>query len=117
MKVAVASTGADVHSQVSDRFGRARWFVIVDSDTGETTALEGRGYQAAHGAGVSTAQMLIDQGAGAVVAEMFGPNAVTTLKSAGVRMYEARGMTVNQAVSAFTEGSLPEAQATVRGGW
>jgi len=115
MKIAVASTGAGLDSRVSERFGRARWFVIVDPDTGETTALEGTGHQAERGAGVGTAQMLADQGAEAVIGVMFGPNAATTLNAAGVRMYEAQGLTVRQALSAYSNGSLPLAQASPGG--
>ena len=38
VKVAVSSQGTDMSSQVDPRFGRAKCFVVVDTETGEFVA-------------------------------------------------------------------------------
>ena len=38
MKVAITSQGPDMTSMVDLRFGRAKYFIVVDTETGEFSA-------------------------------------------------------------------------------
>ena len=38
MKVAISAQSNDIDSLVDPRFGRARWFIIADSESGEWQA-------------------------------------------------------------------------------
>ena len=53
MKVVVTSSGEGLDSQVDPRFGRAAQFILVDTETGVSRAVENSaGVAAAQGAGV-----------------------------------------------------------------
>jgi len=57
MKLIITATGPALDDAVDPRFGRARYFVLVDDATGETTAHSNEvNLQAAQGAGIQAAQ-------------------------------------------------------------
>jgi predicted Fe-Mo cluster-binding NifX family protein len=102
VKIAVTAQGQDLTSELDARFGRARWFVVVDTESGETRAIDNsEGADATSGAGVAAGQRIIDSGADIVVTGRCGPNAQRVLTSAGIRIAERRGGTVGEAVDWF----------------
>lgn len=111
MKVAIASMGNDLEGQVDPRFGRCDWFVIVETDTMEFTALQNPGATAGGGAGIQAAQVIASTGATAVVAGHMGPNAHQALAAAGIQILPFGGGTVRQAVEAVKAGQLTPADA------
>ncbi|HUW17861.1 MAG TPA: NifB/NifX family molybdenum-iron cluster-binding protein [Sedimentisphaerales bacterium] len=108
MKIAVTSTGKTLDSQVDPRFGRAACFVIIDTDTSDFTVIENENVAAAGGAGISSAKLVIDAGAQAVLTGNCGPNAQSTLSAASVKLYPGATGTVEQAVELFKRGKLNE---------
>lgn len=108
MKVAVCSTGNTLDSGIDPRFGRCAYFVIVDNETFDATAVENPATMAAQGAGIQAAQTVASQGASAVIAGNFGPNAFQALNAAGIRVYTGAQGTVRDAVNQFNSGQLQE---------
>ncbi len=99
MIIAVASVGAESGSRVDERFGRAQYFVIHDTLSGEYTALTNTGNAgAAHGAGTGSAQTVISAKAEVVVAGRFGPKAEAVISAAGIGMIAWSQGTVAEAV-------------------
>ena len=109
MKIAVTSTGKTLDSEVDQRFGRAAYFAIVDTETKDFSAIENDNVAAAGGAGISSAKAVIDAGAQVVLTGNCGPNAERALSAAGVRLYTGATGTVSEAVKLFQDGKLPEA--------
>ncbi len=102
MKIAVTAQGGELTSELDPRFGRTKWFVIVDTETGEHEGIDNSaGVNAPSGAGVSSGQKIVDSGAKAVISGHCGPNAERVLTSAGIRIVERTGGTVAEAVEAF----------------
>jgi len=62
VKVIVTSEGPDIDSNVDARFGRARYFIIIDIETLEYNAIENAAQSQGGGAGVQSAQFVIDSG-------------------------------------------------------
>lgn len=109
MKIAVTSVGPEMASQVDPRFGRAAWFVLVDTETLEFQPVENTGAAAGGGAGVNAAKAVIDAGAEAVLTGNCGPNAERALKAAGVKLFTGVSGTVAEAVERYKAGKLTEA--------
>lgn len=99
---------ADMDSPVDDRFGRATWFLRVNSDTLDWQALENPGWNNRGGAGVAAAQFAINQKVDAVVSGDFGPNAAEALQAAGIQLlhFPTGGLTGREVVQLFRQGAL-----------
>ncbi|MBN2141231.1 MAG: NifB/NifX family molybdenum-iron cluster-binding protein [Desulfovibrionaceae bacterium] len=112
MKIAVSSRGQSLESPLEPRFGRAQGFVLVDLETNQTEYLDNSANsELAQAAGIQTAQMLAQAGAGAVLTGQVGPNARDALARGGVEVYACAEATVGAAVEAFRQGRLrPVAQ-------
>ncbi len=115
MRVAVSSKGPDAGSPVDERFGRAGWFVIVDTSTGQTKAIDNsEGAGASSGAGVRSVQAVVDQGAECVLTGQCGPKALRALHTAGVKVFTDVDGTVQDAIERLKAGHLepvPEPEA------
>jgi predicted Fe-Mo cluster-binding NifX family protein len=109
MKIAVTSTGKTLDSQVDPRFGRAAYFIVVDTETMEFNAFENQNVAAGGGAGIGSAKTVIDVGAEAVLTGNCGPNAQRTLSAAGVKLYIGVTGTVSEAIELYKSGKLAEA--------
>ena len=110
MKISVTSVGKTMDSPVDQRFGRAAYFVVVDTETMDFAVIDNENVAAAGGAGISSAKVVIDAGAEAVLTGNCGPNAQRTLSAAGVRLYTGVTGTVAEAVELFKGGKLTEAE-------
>jgi predicted Fe-Mo cluster-binding NifX family protein len=119
MKFAVTSQGSDLSAQVDPRFGRTRFFLVVDPTTGQQTVLNNEaGMNAAQGAGIQAVQTLANLGVQAVVTGHVGPKAWTALQAANISVYAAAEGTVEQAMKAFMAKQLqPMTSANVQGHW
>ncbi len=120
MKVCIPAEGSGLDARLSARLGRAPWFVLADSETGDLVEAvpNHQNKQAASGAGVQAGQRIADSGAEAVLCTHAGPKAFRVLQAAGVRVYLGAEGTVSDALQAFKEGRLAEADAAnVEGHW
>ncbi|MBN2537017.1 NifB/NifX family molybdenum-iron cluster-binding protein [candidate division WOR-3 bacterium] len=122
MKVAVTSTGATPDSAVDERFGRCRYFVIVNTDDDSFEAVENDA-SVASGAGVNAAQLLAGRSVEAVVTGNCGPKAFSVLNAAGMPVHTGASGTVAEAVAAFRRGELAATSGPTgpahagQGGW
>ena len=112
MKVAVPSRGPSPESQVDPRFGRASFFVVVDTDSGRFTTYENSqnagavldaavlaaGFQAAH----DVARMAVS----AVITDSIGPRAFAVLEANGIRVHTGATGSVKDAVEQYKSGHL-----------
>ncbi len=67
MKIAVSATGGSIHARVEDRFARAAYYVIVDSETMRFGLVSNPSVTSEHGAGPEAASLLHDRGVAVVV--------------------------------------------------
>ena len=119
MKVAVTSQGQDMTSAVDPRFGRAKFFVLVDSETGQSSAHDNaQNVNAAQGAGIQAARNVIELGAEAVVTGNVGPKAFSALSAGGVKVYLGASGSVSEAIEQLGAERLEcVSKANVDGHW
>ena len=119
MKIAITSAGKESASTMDARFGRTPWFMVTDPETGlwEAYANE-QNMNAAQGAGIQSAQRLINLGVEAVITGHVGPKAFRILKAADIGIFHCEGGTVDEALQLFKQGRLIRTdQADVEGHW
>ncbi|OFW58045.1 MAG: hypothetical protein A2W01_10830 [Candidatus Solincola sediminis] len=105
MKIAISSTGPNLQSTVDPRFGRCQYLVFYDSESESWEAEPNPNISASGGAGIRTAQGVVDKGAEAVITGNIGPNAMQVL-AGQVRVYAGFNGTIEEAMQALKTGSL-----------
>jgi predicted Fe-Mo cluster-binding NifX family protein len=110
MKIAISSDGESIESAVDQRFGRCKYFLIVEIDGKEikgVKAVENEGAIQGHGAGIKAAQQIGDLGVEAVITGNLGPNATNVLGELGIKAYQASGP-AREALEKFISDGLEE---------
>ena len=104
-------------AMLSDHFGSAPFFTIVDSESGATETVAN--HHARHAPGsCDAARGIAEHRVDAVLCLGLGRRALASLEQAGISVFVSTAGTVGAAVDAFVAGGLPhlEAQAACGGG-
>jgi len=119
MKIAVTAQGTDLNAAVDSRFGRTRYFIVMDTETQEFSAVDnGTNLNAAQGAGIQAGRNVVELGVQAVITGHVGPKAFATLQAGGIEIYNGASGTVAEAMEQYKTGKLQVAQAAdVEGHW
>lgn len=115
MKVAVAASGSDLKSKLADRFARAEYFIVYDTESGEYEVMKNDTVEA-HGAGPRVVQMIASYGVDAVIVPGMGRNAFDALMAAGVKAYLGKPVSVEENIKMLMNGELEELKAPTRMG-
>jgi predicted Fe-Mo cluster-binding NifX family protein len=115
MKIAISATQPNLEGEVEPRFGRCRYFIIVDPETSEFEALENPNVETVSGAGVATGQFVASQGVREVLTGSLGPNAHQVLAAAGINVYLGVSGKIRDVLDAFKTGQLRPLTASEAG--
>ena len=114
MKIAICAQGKGKDAPVDFRFGRCRYFVIVDSEDDTVESFDNPAVGAPGGAGVQAGQFLINQGVDVLLAGNLGPNAASVVHNSGIEVFSGIHGTVADTLNSYEAGELNKAtQATV----
>ena len=106
MKIAISSSGQDLAAQLDPRFGRCRYFLIIETDTMSFEIFDNANADRGGGAGIQAAQFIAAKGARALITGHCGPNAMQALSAAGVQVCIGQSGTVQELVDNFKNGQL-----------
>ncbi|MFY9800287.1 MAG: NifB/NifX family molybdenum-iron cluster-binding protein [Methanoregula sp.] len=107
MKICITSQGATLDALAEERFGRAPFFIIVETDTGSFEAIENQFAGGSGGVGPKAAQLIMAHKVTALVSGMVGGNAREVLIAAGIQLYTYRaGGSVRDALDQFNKKTL-----------
>jgi predicted Fe-Mo cluster-binding NifX family protein len=109
MKICVTASGNTPDALIDPRFGRAAYFIIVDSESMTSETLQNAAANAMGGAGIQAAQTLAKKGVSVLITGNVGPNAFQVLKSAGIKLIVGASGTVKDVVERYRRGELKEA--------
>jgi len=116
MKMCISATSDSLDANVDPRFGRCQYFVIVDSETMEFSAIYNDSTNAAHGAGIQAAQTVANMGAKVVITGNIGPNAFNVLSATGIKLVTGISGSIRDAVEKYKNGQLQETSSPTVGG-
>ncbi|MBU0614459.1 MAG: NifB/NifX family molybdenum-iron cluster-binding protein, partial [Nanoarchaeota archaeon] len=108
MRIVISTDGKDLKSMVDQRFGRCRYFLVVETDgkeVKEVKAVENKGAVQGHGAGIAAAQQVGELKADKIITGNLGPNATQVLEELGIESYQGSGQ-AQKAVDELIEGKL-----------
>ena len=119
MRIAITAQGKDLESLVDPRFGRAKCFVFVDLQSGNSSFADNtQNLDAAQGAGIQAGTSIVESGAEALITGNVGPKAFAALQAGGIKVYTGASGTVQQAIDQWKAGKLAQAcGANVEGHW
>ncbi len=110
MKIAIpVLDGALANTNISPSFGRAPFFLLFDTETEEKQVITNSTATASQGgAGIIAAQLIVDQGAEALLTPRCGKNAAEVITAAGVKIYKTVSDDIQESIQAFNAGELKE---------
>lgn len=115
MKICITAQGDNLGSEIDQRFGRAAYFLIVDTDTMESEAIKNPYMQAGGGAGIQAAQFVANKDVEAIITGNTGPNAFQVLKEAGLSVISGVSGKAKSAIEKYKNGELKSVEnPTVR---
>lgn len=119
MKIAITAQGNTLDSKVDPRFGRAKGFILYDTDNDSFEYMDNQqNLNLPQGAGIQSAKNVINSGAQVLLTGHVGPKAFTTLSASDIEIYSGAENTVASAVEDFKNGKLTRAgDADVEGHW
>ncbi len=108
MKIALPVDQKTMDSPISPSFGRAPYFLVVDTEGGDFEAVANEAAMAPGGAGIKAAQKIADLGAEVLITYRCGQNAHDVLSAAKIKLMRAVAGTAGEVVALFQEGKLEE---------
>jgi len=109
MFIAVTSEGPSLDARIDQRFGRCRYFLIINTDDLSFEAIENQNAALGGGAGIQSARMIVDRGVARVFTGACGPNAYQVLAAAGVDVVTGCAGNVRDVIGQSREGSFTTA--------
>jgi predicted Fe-Mo cluster-binding NifX family protein len=116
MKIGIPATSDSLEANLDPRFGRCQYFLIVDSDSMDYSAVQNDSINAAHGAGIQAAQIIANMGVDVVITGNVGPNAFNVLFATGIKIVTGASGSVREAIEKFKSGQLKEVRNPTVGG-
>lgn len=119
MKIAITAQGTRLDSPLDPRFGRAKCFIVVDTEAGSFSAVDNSvSLNAAQGAGIQAGKRVVELGVDGLITGHVGPKAFTTLRAGRVKIYTGAAGTVADGIEQFKTGKLTALEsADVEGHW
>lgn len=109
MLIAVTALENSLQSEIDPRFGRAAYYMIVNTETDEVTVHNNSdGISASNGAGTGAAQTLSEYGVEALYTGSVGPKAAEVLNQAKIPYYENITGTVQSVLDQLKSGQISQ---------
>ena len=119
MKLAFPTEGSDLSATIYSSFGRSPAFLVVDSETQSMERVDNtQNLNAAQGAGIQSAQNVVEAGATGLMTKHCGPKAFRVLNASKVAVYLTDVATIQKALAEYQAGTLTATDgANVEGHW
>lgn len=108
MKIVISSTGKTVNDLVDGRFGRCKFFLIIDTEDEKVTYIENKGQSSSGGAGIVATQQLINEKVDVVITGNLGPNAYRIMEESGIKSYQCENIQISIVLEKYNNRELEE---------
>ncbi len=101
-----------LQSRVSPHFGSAPMFLLIDTETSQTTVIDNQNEHHEHGM-CSPLQSLAGHDIDSIVVGGIGMGALNKLLAARIKVYQSHLRTAEETLAAFRDGSLHEVDSNM----
>ncbi len=108
MKIAISTNGLTRDSLLEQRFGRCNYFQIYDTEDKSFKVIENHGFSASGGAGIASANQLIDRGISVIITGSLGPNAFEIIEEAKIQAYKCNSLSIDEVIEKYNNDELEE---------
>lgn len=108
MKIAVSISKPDNSPPISEGFGRCSHYYIYDTENKTEEILSNPYFIELGGAGIQSAQFLIELNVDVLITNKIGINPLRFLISANVKVYQCNAVNVLEVIKLLDEGQLIE---------
>ena len=115
MKICIPTAGeGGLRDTISEHFGRASTFTIVNLDSGEVKIIKNQGVHA--GSSLRAPELIAREGVNTVICRGIGVKAIEILRKKGIDILTVDGnRTVEEAIEMFKKGKLSEVRTGCKG--
>lgn len=119
MILAITAMGKDLASGLDQRFGRAQHIIFYNTENDGFECMENKlSLNAPQGAGIQTAQHVVDRGAQVVITGNLGPKAFRVLDAAGIAAFTSSASSAQKAIDDYKNHQLSQlTNPNVQGHW
>ena len=111
MKIAITANEENLDSDIDTRFGRCRYFLIVDTDTMNFESISNESVMTSGGAGIQAAQKIVKTGIEAVLTGNIGPNAFQIFDSTKIKVFTGLSGLIKETILKYKNGELKETKS------
>jgi len=116
MKVAVSAAGKNLESTVDERFGRCRYFIILETDDMSYQVIENTNADLSTSAGIQSASLVASKGVETVITGNCGPKAMQVFAATTIKVIIGQHGMIKDVVEKFKKGDLsPSTHGNVPG--
>jgi predicted Fe-Mo cluster-binding NifX family protein len=108
MLIAVSINKPELSSEVSEGFGRSRFFLIYDSDKKVSEIIENPFVFELGAAGIQTARFLIEKNVEALITAFVGLTTLRLFNSMNIKIFQGNNLAADKALELFAENKLTE---------
>jgi predicted Fe-Mo cluster-binding NifX family protein len=106
MIIAIPVDKNEENTTVCMSFGRAPYFMFVDSESGRSEFAENDAAESQGGAGIKAAQFIVDHKANVLLTPRCGENAAEVIQAAGIIVYRTNGNSGKENIAALKDHKL-----------
>jgi predicted Fe-Mo cluster-binding NifX family protein len=116
MKIAISAAGQNLESSIDERFGRCRYFIILETDDMRYEVIENANADLSTSAGIQSASLVASKGVEAVITGNCGPKAMQVFAATTIEVIIGQHGMVKDVVEKFKRGDLsPSTRGNVPG--
>ena len=116
MKVAISAAGKNLESTIDERFGRCRYFIILETDDMRYEVIENTNADLSTSAGIQSASLVASQGVEAVITGNCGPKAMQVFAATTIEVIIGQHGIIKDVLEKFKRGDLsPSTRGNVPG--
>ncbi len=105
MKICITAMGEGLDAQFEPRFGRCHYFIIWDNENNSFEAIANPNIDADSGAGIQSAQLVVNKNVSMVISGEVGPKAEQVLKTATIKIVNETNGVIKDIIEKYAKNT------------